>query len=105
MEGETSRILGRSCGCLCFTSSSTSTTVMRPKDMKELVAIQWVDITEYSGWSENEEHPTPFWSVGFLHFEDEDWIVLTDTQPKGNACHYPRGCIKKMVKLSTSKLK
>jgi len=105
MEGETFRVLGRARSCLCCPSIPASSTTMKPKDMKDLVAIQWVDITEYSGWSENEEHPTPFWSVGFLHYEDDDWIVLTDTQPKGSACHYPRGCIKKMVKLTTSKLK
>jgi len=71
----------------------------------DLLGIFWVDITEYSGWAEKDEEPTPTWSVGFLHKENEEWLVLTDTQPKGNAVYYPKGCIRKTVKLSKAKMK
>ena len=71
----------------------------------ELIAIEWVDIHQFSGWIEEEQKPpSSFVSVGWIRSEDDDWLVLTDTSPVGNATWYPKGCIRKRWVLSTKRI-
>jgi len=65
------------------------------------VIVKWVDITSELIWNdEGKVKPLKFTSIGFLVEENDDYIVLNDTDGEwGQHTAYPRGCITEIIKL------
>ena len=66
------------------------------------VIIKWVDITSELVWNDETPKikPMEFTSIGFLVEENENYIVVNDTDGEwGQHTAYPKGCVKKIIQL------
>ena len=65
------------------------------------VIVKWVDITSELIWNdEGKIKPMEFTSIGFLVEDNDDFIVLNDTEGEwGQHTAYPKGCVKKIIQL------
>jgi hypothetical protein len=76
----------------------------------QIVLVEWDDITSHDGaWldlKEAEEYsPTPMKTMGFLLKDEPDYVIVVSTASEildvvGSTNAIPRGCIKKITKLS-----
>ena len=65
--------------------------------LPKVVIVKWVDIVSDLVWNDHDgkdlELPI-FHTVGFFLSEDDEKLVIHDTQPgTGNRCAFPKGCI------------
>jgi hypothetical protein len=66
------------------------------------VIIKWVDITSELVWNDETPKikPMEFTSIGFLVEENDNYIVVNDTDGEwGQHTAYPKGCVKKIINL------
>lgn len=75
-----------------------------------LVEIEWLDITDFSGWNDLEDKddfsPTVCYSVGYLIHKDKKMVQITETISPGESeeCFglikcLPIGCVVSIKKL------